>query len=45
MQGQHALAKREPDQVKALGIDFEGGVQLVNAIPPLHTKMLLQTNG
>jgi len=44
MQCQHTLAEREPDQVKALGIDFQGSIQLVYTPPPLHTEMLLQTN-
>ena len=44
MQGQHALAERKPNQVKALWIDFQRSVKLVDPAIPLHAEMLLQTN-
>ena len=44
MKRQHTLPKHEPNQVNTIGIDFERGIKLIDPIPPLHCKVLLQTH-
>ena len=44
MQRKNPLFERETDQVQAFSVDFEDGLEVINAAPALHSDLLLHAD-